>query len=72
MSNASTPNPKELFSNFTPTKPLKKKKIYLTGNMFDPGRKTIHKLYDNYTTTMKQFNQIHYVPLYDLNHTNKH
>lgn len=39
--------------------------------MFDPGRKTIHKLYDNYITTMKQFNQIHYVPLYDLNHTNK-
>lgn len=49
----------------------KKIKIYLTGNMFDPGRKTIHKLYDNYITTMKQFNQIHYVPLYDLNHTNK-
>lgn len=69
MINASTPNPKELFSNFTPTKPLK---TNLIGNMFDLGRKTIYKLYDNYITTIKQFYQIHYVPLYDLNHTNKH
>lgn len=38
MSNASTPNPKQLFSNFTLTKPLK---TNLTGNMFDLGRKTI-------------------------------